>query len=124
LVRNIGPGSRTHRRLIGSGMHDIAHAGRRARNRIRVADVAVDDLDLEPRQIGPRARGAHEHRTGSGTDERTDNSRSDETRRARHQHASDGHGITGCSGRFVADGVAFSLSTTKTNIKSAFRLRG
>src|ERR1700730_16668594 len=106
-------------------MHDIAHADHRARERILVTYVTVDRLNLEPLQIGPRARGAHElpHRV-SGTDERADNSRSDETRCARHQHASRGHVVTG----FRADSSPMPLPSPcrppKTNIKSAFRLQG
>src|ERR1700682_385047 len=77
-------------------MHNVARAGHRARDRIRVTYVTVDGFDLEPHQIGPRARGANErpHRV-SGANQRADNTRSDETRRAGHEHTSDGHRVTG-----------------------------
>src|ERR1700694_194584 len=106
-------------------MHDIAHANHRARDRVHITYVTVDGLHLESRQIGPWARGAHEHpHWVSGTDKRAGNSRSDEPRSARHQHASDGHGVT----RFRTDSSPMALPSAcrppKTSIKSAFRLQG
>jgi hypothetical protein len=79
--------------IIGRDVHDMAHADNRAADRFRVAHVALDDFDVQRRQIGPRTPAPDEraHRVAR-VDQRANDRRADESARAGHQYPSDsGH---------------------------------
>jgi hypothetical protein len=46
--------------IVGRDVKQKAHAGQRARQRLEVADVALEQLDVQPRQIVPAARRPHQ----------------------------------------------------------------